>query len=555
MLTPRDYQEDGIDAVFDYFSAFDGNPLVLMPTGTGKSIVLGGAAKRMLWQYPQTRVMVATHVETLIRQNFEKLLVMWPTAPAGIYSAGVGRRDYKDSILFVGVQSAYGCAEIFGRIDVLFVDEAHLVSPKDAGMYAILIEGLRKTNPKLKVVGLTATGWRTDNGPLVGDGIFTDVAIDMTTLSAWNWFVDQGYLAPLYSKRTRFELSADGVGMVGNEYNMGQLQKAVDHEQLSRAAIEETIRWGGDRSCWMVFAAGINHADHIADLLCEYGIEAISIHSKSKDPEGRLNAFKRGDYQCAVSMDKLTTGVDVPQIDLIACMRHTMSSSKWVQMLGRGTRPVYAPGFDLTTQEGRVASMAASVKPAGCLVLDFARNTENLGPVNNPIIPERKKKKKGGGGGAPVRCCPVCLEYNPASVRFCQVCRHEFPMKVHMDGTASNLDVMVRDVPAPQVDEMDVERVTYHVHHKLNKPDSLKVSYFTTNYRMFNEYICFEHGGGATRRATNWWNERAQAAPGQPVRIPVSTAEAHSLVECLRIPKKIRVWVNKKTPEIMSYVY
>src|SRR5690606_41712672 len=59
-------------------------------------------------------------------------------------------------------------------------------------------------------------------------------------------------------------------------------------------------------------------------------------------------------------------------------------------------------------------------------VLDFARNTENLGPVNNPIIPERKKKKKGGGGGAPVRCCPVCLEYNPASVRFCQVCQYEF---------------------------------------------------------------------------------------------------------------------------------
>lgn len=555
MLVPRDYQDEAVDAIFDYFNAFDGNPLVLMPTGTGKSVVLGGAGKRMLWQYPGTRIMVATHVEKLIRQNFQKLLQMWPTAPAGIYSAGVGRRDYKDNILFVGIQSAYGCAEIFGRIDVLFIDEAHLVSPKDAGMYATLIEKLRAINPKLKVVGLTATGWRTDNGPLVGGGIFTDVAIDMTTMAAWNWFIDQGYLAPLYSKRTKFELSAEGVGMVGNEYNMAQLQDKVDKEQLSRAAIEEMLHWGGDRNCWMIFAAGVNHCEHVADLLNEYGVPAVAIHSKSKNPEKLTDAFAAGEYRAAVSMNKLTTGVDVPNIDLIGCMRHTMSSSLWVQMLGRGTRPLYAPGHDLSTKEGRLASMAASDKARGCLVLDFARNTENLGPVNNPIIPMKRKGKKGGGGGAPVRACPVCLEYNPAGVRFCQVCHYEFPMKVHMDGTASNLDVMVRDVPAPQVDELVVERVTYHVHHKLNKPDSLKVSYFTTNYRMFNEYICFEHGGGATRRAVNWWAERAQPQPGQPVRMPVSTNEAHALVDCLRIPKKIRVWVNKKTPEIMSYVY
>jgi len=555
MIVPRDYQDDGVDALFDYFSAFDGNPLVLMPTGTGKSVVLGEAAKRMLWRYPGTRVMIATHVETLIRQNFDKLLQLWPTAPAGVYSAGIGRRDYKDSILFVGVQSAYGCAEIFGWIDVLFVDEAHLVSPKDAGMYATLIAALQKTNPKLKVVGLTATGWRTDNGPLVGGGIFTDVAIDMTTMAAWNWFVDQGYLSPLYSKRTRFELSAEGVGMVGNEYNMGQLQAKVDKEQLSRTAIEEMISLGGDRNCWMVFGAGVNHCEHVADLLNEYGVSAVAIHSKSKKPESLIEAFREGEYRAAVSMNKLTTGVDVPQIDLIGCMRHTMSSSLWVQMLGRGTRPLYTAGHDLLTTQGRLTSIAAGHKPRGCLVLDFARNTENLGPVNNPIIPMKRKGKKGGGGGAPVRACPVCLEYNPASVRFCKVCSYEFPLKTYMDGVASHLDVMVRSVEAPQVDELDVERVTYHVHHKLNKPDSLKVSYFTHSYRMFNEFICFEHGGGAARRASNWWIERAQAAPGEPLRVPVTIAEAHSVVDCLRIPKKIRVWINKKTPEIMSYVY
>lgn len=553
LLVPRDYQEQAADALWNYFLAFDGHPLVLMPTGTGKSIVIGDFIRRMCFAYPSARAMMATHVETLITQNLEKLLAMWPTAPVGVFSASVGRKDVGFPISFVGVQSAYTCPEVFGFVDILFIDEAHLVSPKDAGMYAMLIEGLRKVNPKLKIVGLTATGWRTDNGPLVGGGVFTDVAIDMTTMAAWNWFVDQGYLSPLYSKRTRFELSAAGVGMVGAEYNMGQLQRKVDKAELTHSAVQEMVQWGHDRHCWMVFAAGINHADHVADVLKKYNIEAVSIHSKCKDPEGRLAAFKRGDYQCAVSMDKLTTGVDVPQIDMIGCLRHTMSSSKWVQMLGRGTRPVYAPGFNLSDVQGRLDAIAAGDKPRGCLVLDFARNTENLGPINNPKIPD-KRKKKGGGGSAPVRACPVCMEYCPASARFCHLCGHEFIMKVHMDGQASDLDVMVRTQEPPKVDELAVERVTYHVHHKMNKPDSLQVSYHTANFRLFKEYICFEHGGSASRRASNWWIERAMPTENGVV-IPSTTAQAIQLANTLRIPKSIYVWTNKKPPEITGYVY
>lgn len=564
MLVPRDYQQFAHDALWQFFQHNVGNPLVLMPTGTGKSILPAMFIQSMMALYPGSRVMLATHVEQLIKQNLAKLLQAWPTAPVGVFSAGLDRYDTAQPIIFGGVQSMYNKAAAFGYVDILFVDEAHLVSPKESGMYATLIAGLKELNPKLKVVGLTATGWRTDNGPLADGGLFTDVAVDMTTMAAWNWFVDSGYLAPLIGKRTNLHMDAEGVPLLGAEYNMKRLEEHVDKEHITQQAVQEMLWWGDaeNRNCWMVFATGVNHCEHVAEIMNQHGIPTVAIHSKSKKPGQLIERFARGEWRAAVSMNKLTTGVDIPHIDLIGCMRHTMSSSLWVQMLGRGTRPVYAPGYDLSTAAGRLAAMAASCKPNGCRVLDFARNTENLGPVNDPVVPERRsKRKKAGSRPAPIRVCPACEDYNHPSARFCKACGYEFPMNVYMDGVASDLEVMVRKPvqalqPDPVVERLEVVNVTYAVHRKRNRPDSLRVSYFcrgTGNLpRMYSEYICLEHVGKARDRAVNWWRARCLNAD-----VPATVERALELTEHLRIPTHIRVWVNPPSnhPEIQDYEY
>ena len=91
----RPYQQAAIDGLYDYFSRSSGNPLVVMPTGTGKSVVIGGFVKNALDAYPDTRVMMLTHQRELIAQNFQALLRIWPQAPAGIYSAGLNKRDLR----------------------------------------------------------------------------------------------------------------------------------------------------------------------------------------------------------------------------------------------------------------------------------------------------------------------------------------------------------------------------------------------------------------------------------------------------------------------------
>jgi DNA repair protein RadD len=230
MIIPRDYQEEEINSVFDYYASGKvGNPVVAAPTGVGKSIVIAEFCKRVLSRWPNTKIIVVTHVKELIEQNAKKMLEIWPTAPVGIYSAGLGSRDCLQSIIFGGVQSMVKHISDFGLRHLILIDEAHLVSPKDESNYQLLIAGIRRLNPNAKVIGLTATAYRTGQGSLAGVGnLFSDVCCDHTSREKFNWFINHGYLVPLIPKKTMTELDVSNVGISNGDYAQDQLQAAVD---------------------------------------------------------------------------------------------------------------------------------------------------------------------------------------------------------------------------------------------------------------------------------------------------------------------------------------
>lgn len=556
-IVPRDYQHHANDALWGYFRKHKGNPLVLMPTGTGKSVVIGLFAHTALVQYPSTRILVITHVETLVSQNAEKLRRMWPNAPIGIHSASLGQRDRFNQIIFGSIQSMYRLPHAFGSVDIVIVDEAHLIGNKEETMYQAFFAALKLNNPLLKIVGFTATDWRLGTGRLTNGNIFTDIAIDMTTPASWIWFVDNGYLAPLWSKQTNLRLSEEGLRRVGGDYNLGQQQDMLDQDDINQRAIAEMVERGRDRQRWLLFATGIQHCEHLAAMLEDHGIAAVAIHSKQKDAAQRIEDFKLGKYRAAVNMNKLTTGVDCPEVDLIGILRFTDSSSLHVQMLGRGARPLYGSGFDLGTVAGRLGAMAASDKPDGCLVLDFAHNTERLGPVNNPVIKEPKQGKK-GGGAAPVRVCPQCAEYVHASKPACPHCGYAFGTVVHIHGAASNAEVMVRDVqPDPVVEKIKVEHVTYAYFKRRNsdRPACLRISYYVSGMlRKFEEYISFEDPYHSAR-ALNWWQDRMPRDWPSSTPAPADTLQALEIANRLRTPSVIIVWTNAPKPKVMDYEY
>jgi DNA repair protein RadD len=198
MISLRPYQDEAIAALFSYWQAEGGNGLIVLPTGAGKSLVIADLMRRLIENWPQMRIICVTHTRELIVQNFQELLRLWPSAPAGIYSAGVGRRDAHAKILFCGVQSVFKRTAQIGRADLILVDEAHLIPKTDGTRYNKFLSDLRICNRGVKVVGLTATPYRLDSGWLhEGDNaIFDGIAYDIPVAD----LMEQGFLAPVISK-------------------------------------------------------------------------------------------------------------------------------------------------------------------------------------------------------------------------------------------------------------------------------------------------------------------------------------------------------------------
>lgn len=528
MIESRWYQADAEQSIFDYYATKQGNPVVAMPTASGKSIVIAKFICRVLKSWPAQRVICGTHVEKLVKNNCSKMLEVWPDAPTGIYSAGLKKKESAQSIIFGSIQSMVKKPALFGWRDLLLIDEAHLVGHEDNTNYIRFIKALQLVNPNLKVIGFSATHWRMGRG-LISDGpIFTDVCYDLTDFKSFERLLKEGHLCTLIPKRTKTEVNVSDIKIVRGDYNQVDAEKAFDKDAITLAACHEIIEEGHDRKSWLGFASGIKHAEHVAAMLQSLGIDALAYHSKMDDEKLTeiWDDFTSLRLRCIVNYGKLTTGVDHPPLDLIFVLRATASSALWVQMLGRGMRP------------------CADTHKENCLVLDFAGNTKRLGPINDPVIPRKKGEK---AGVAPVRICEDCGTYNHARSTHCIGCGIEFKFapKIAMHSDTSEL---IRSVVKPIIDIFDVQNVIYHRIAKPGVPPMIRASYWC-GLKMFSEYICLQHGGFAAKQARDWWRRRFAGEP------PPSTDEALQYISQAKPPRQIMVHTNKKYPEITATIF
>ena len=473
----------------------------------------------MLAQWPDERFVILTHVRELISQNFAELIRLWPEAPAGIYSAGLNRRDAQAQILFAGIQSVHRKASTIRHADLVLVDESHLIPARADTTYRRFLGDLTRINPNLKIIGLTATPYRLDSGMLhVGpDALFDEIAFEVSVRE----LIDQGYLAPLINKQTSTQLDVSGVGTRGGEFIAGQLEAAVDHDPITQSAIDEVVVYGQDRRSWLLFCAGVDHAGHVCDAVRARGVSCATIfgHTPKADRDRIVAAFKRGEIQALASMGVLTTGFNAPAVELIAMLRPTKSTGLYVQMAGRGTR--LAPGKE------------------NCLVLDFAGNVARHGPID--LVKPKDKTNGEGDGEAPTKVCPACHTINPAAARQCLACPYLFPPReVSIDATASLLPIMSPVRP----EWVDVSAVTYHRHDKPGKPPSLKVHYHCGLLRH-QEWVCLEHEGYPRQKAVSWWRQRAHNDD-----VPTSVDEALVRADELRQPLQIAVRPNGRFTEV-----
>ena len=393
MITPRPYQEAALDAIWDYFaSGKTGHPVIAMPTGTGKSCIPAVFIQRIMQRWPDQRFMVATHVKELISQNYEVMRHAWADAPAGIFSAGLKKKQAYFPIVFGGIQSMARDPSRFGHRDILFIDEAHLVSEEDSSQYLTFISTLLLINPNMKIIGLTATPFRMGMGLITAGKIFTDIIFDLTSLDEFNRLIAEGYIAPLVPKRTHTELSIEGVAISKGEFVLSQLESAVDQAKVTLEALKEAIVVGQNRRSWLIFASGIQHAEHIAAMLRDFGIDCAAVHSKQKPEynDQAIKAFKNNSLRAIVNFSKLTTGFDHPATDLIVDLRPTMSIPLHIQKLGRGTR--IAPGKKDCIAEGSLILTNNGLIPIEKITIyDKIWDGENFVDHDGPIYQGNKE--------------------------------------------------------------------------------------------------------------------------------------------------------------------
>ena len=448
----RWYQSEAVAATWGFLCSQPGNPVVVLPTGAGKSVVIAQLCRDAVERY-EGRVIVLAHRKELLEQNADKIMRLLPGIDIGIYSAGLRSRDTDHAVVVAGIQSVFKRAYDFGRRNLVICDEVHLVPFDGEGMYRTFLADLRSANERLRMVGTTATPFRLDCGPLCRpDGLFQKVAYSASIQR----LIADGYLSRLTTKPA--DTSADTSGL---RVRAGEFVAAESEALFSRlvdSACREIVTKTADRRSVLIFCSGVDHAQQVARAIERLAGEPCGVVTGETLPLERtatLGAFASQRLRFLTNCDILTTGYDCPCIDAIAILRATMSAGLYAQIVGRGLR--VAPG------------------KANALILDFGENIKRHGPID-AIDYGRCRQTGLQPGEAPTKNCPNCGIECYAGLSECE-CGFRFPPPKNRHQAEADEQSEVLSTPETFV----VEAVSYAAHEKKkagpDHPPTMCVSY------------------------------------------------------------------------------
>jgi len=539
----RSYQEAAIKSVFQWFA--DGNtghPLIVAPVGAGKSLMIAELVKQIHQQAAHTKVVIVTHVKELLVQNADEMRGQYPDCDFGFYCASLKQKRLHNDVTFASIQSVHDKALRFPKApQVIIIDEAHLVSHNEATQYRKFIDACKQINPNCIVIGLTGTPFRADTGRLdEGEGrLFDGVCYEIEI----GWMISNGYLCKPVTPDVQTKMSVTGVGTRNGDYIAGQLERAVDIDEVTKSCVKEIVQLGAERKKWLVFTAGVTHCEHTRDAIRAHGIscEMVTCETPDAERDDIIRSFKAGEIRCIVNVAVLTTGFNVPDIDLLAFMRPTKSPVLYIQCIGRGIRT--APDKQ------------------DCMVLDFGGVIDALGPIDKVDIRKRHKSEKDEQKekSAPVmKICPSCGTECWSSQQYCYSCSYSF-LSDKLEAAAKNKYLLASDEPPVK---HKVISVSYSKHIGKDKViPTLKITYYCLT-GSFSEWICLSHDESnfARLKAVKWWNDRSSFPVPMSVDEALATQKlgnvTASIVEfSLMKPTEITVINEGKYKRIIGYSF
>lgn len=422
MMQLRPYQVHLEDGARDLFLLGHRAVLLVAPTGGGKTVVfshMGAAAAKR-----NRRVLVLVHRIELVRQTLRK--VAWTGVNCGV----IQRKFKADLSAHLQIASVQTIAKRLDKIpyqfDLIIVDEAHHAP---AGTWSKIIAHY----PQARILGVTATPIRTDGAGL--DGIFDAIHVG----PQYEELINDGYLVRPLVLAPKNKIDLTDIKMRMGDYDTKQLEKEFDKPNITGDAVAHYTKVCAGKPA-VVFCISVDHAEHVAQLFRDAGYRAVAVDGNIDDETrekilGDSGQLATGEIQVVTSCSLISEGTDIPNVYATIHLRPTQSLSLWLQQTGRGSRPVYAPGFDLDTREGRLAAIAASDKPKS-IVLDHAGNCFIHGMPDEPrewsLVGFKEAKQKRGdrvkvekvkqcnkcyGIHKPADTCPHCGYIYPALVR------------------------------------------------------------------------------------------------------------------------------------------
>lgn len=521
MIQLRPYQQEAVDAVYDYLRAHDDNPCVVIPTAGGKTPVMSTICRDAVLQW-NGRVLILAHVKELLEQAADKLRSICPEVKFGVYSAGLRRRDTEHAVIVAGIQSVYKRACELDAFDLIVVDEARMIPPSGEGMYRQFLADAMVVNPRVRTIGLTATPFRLKSGMICGPPdhhILNAVCYEIGVKE----LIRDGYLCPLVTKAGIQKADTSSLHIRAGEFMADEVENLMDSNELVEAACREIVEYTDDRHAVLIFASGVKHAQHIQRVLRDrHDQECGLVSGKTPTAErdeilarfrgGQCDGlFQQQPLKYLVNVNVLTTGFDAPNIDCVAIVRPTMSPGLWYQMVGRGFR--LHPG------------------KANCLVLDFGGNAIRHGPVDQIRVCDAANGN-GKSGEAPAKECPQCHALIAAGYSSCPDCGYEFPAqeRTNHDAEASTEGVLSGQVTNERIAVRDV---FYTVHIKRgadeDAPKTMRVDYKVGWHEYKSEWVCFEHEGYARWKAEQWWLARSHDPIPDSAERAVDVANAGGL--------------------------
>ena len=339
----RPYQRAAADAVFGQWQSGVNKTLLVLPTGTGKTVVFASITENCVKN--GDRVLILAHRGELLQQAADKLLKF-----TGLRCAV---EKAEESCLGSWYRVAVGSVQSLQRparlerfptdyFDTIIIDEAHHCVSDGYLRVLDYFSGA-------KVLGVTAT---PDRGDMKNLGqVFDSLAYEYTLPAA----IKDGYLCPIKALTIPLQLDISGVGVQSGDFKPGELGTALD-PYLDQIA-DEMEHYCKNRKT-VVFLPLVKTSQKFKDILNRHGFRAAEVNGDSEDREQVLQDFEQDKYNVLCNSMLLTEGWDCPSVDCVIVLRPTKVRALYSQMVGRGTR--LHPGKD------------------HLLLLDFLWHTERL---------------------------------------------------------------------------------------------------------------------------------------------------------------------------------